>query len=229
MGSVALMRSWFPENISAVGGEIDALFYLILFITGAAAVLAHAILVVSLVRGRCREGRRAAYFTGERWRQAAWTLVPILIVLVLDLWIDFRGANVWAKVKAQAPPTELTIRVTAKQFNWEILYPGPDGKFGTEDDKTFDNELHVPVGKPVKVVLRSTDVIHSFFLPNLRLKQDVVPGREIEAWFEAEKAGKYEIPCAELCGFGHSGMKGWLYVHPPEEYERWVREQWPAS
>jgi cytochrome c oxidase subunit 2 len=72
-------------------------------------------------------------------------------------------------------------------------------------------------------------VIHSFFLPHLRLKQDAVPGREIEAWFEATKPGRYELPCAELCGFGHSGMKGWLTVHSPDEYQKWVKNQWPSS
>jgi cytochrome c oxidase subunit 2 len=79
------------------------------------------------------------------------------------------------------------------------------------------------------VVLKSKDVIHSFFLPNLRLKQDAVPGREIEAWFEATKPGRYELPCAELCGFGHSGMSGWLIVHTPAEYQKWVTEHWPQK
>jgi cytochrome c oxidase subunit 2 len=109
-----------------------------------------------------------------------------------------------------------------------VTYPGPDGKFGTEDDKTFDNEIHVPVGKPVALILKAQDVIHSLYMPNLRFKQDAVPGREISAWFEANKPGKYEMPCAELCGFGHSGMRGWLFVHTPEEYAKWVKQQWPS-
>ena len=87
----------------------------------------------------------------------------------------------------------------------------------------------MPVVKPVHVILKSKDVIHSFFLPNLRLKQDTVPGRDIVAWFEATKPGQYEMPCAELCGFGHSGMKGWLYVHTPEDYAKWAKEKWPSS
>ena len=116
--------------------------------------------------------------------------------------------------------------MTGKQFNWEVVYAGPDGKFDTADDRTFDNEIHVPVGKPVRLELRSKDVIHSFFLPNLRLKQDVVPGRVIDAWFEATKTGKYELPCAMLCGFGHSGMKGYLFVETPEAFDQWRSEQW---
>jgi cytochrome c oxidase subunit 2 len=163
---------------------------------------------------------------GERLREAVWLLVPVAVVLVLDLWLDFRGAPVWAKVKVEKPETELVIQVTGRQFNWEILYPGPDGRFGTPDDKQFLDELHVPVNRPVRVVLKSKDVVHSFFLPNFRVKQDAVPGRAIEGWFEATKAGTYELPCAMLCGFGHSGMKGYLHVHPPGEYEAWVREQW---
>jgi len=119
--------------------------------------------------------------------------------------------------------------VTAKQFNWEIVYPGPDGKFDTADDLQVDNELHVPVNRAVHVFLASKDVIHSFFLPQLRLKQDAVPGRVIQAWFQATKTGRYEIPCAELCGFGHSGMLGHLTVYSPEEYGKWVKEKWPSQ
>ncbi|MEE9171716.1 MAG: hypothetical protein V3U41_02260 [candidate division NC10 bacterium] len=126
-------------------------------------------------------------------------------------------------------PGDVRVHVTGKQFNWEILYPGPDGRFGTADDLQVDNELHVPVGKIVRVTLKSKDVIHSFFLPNLRLKQDTMPGREIEAWFEATKPGVYEIPCAELCGFGHSGMLGHLTVHSAEDYEKWVNRTWPSA
>ena len=122
------------------------------------------------------------------------------------------------------PPTDVIIQVTAKQFNWQVAYPGPDGKFGTEDDKKFLDEMHVPVNKPIRVILKSQDVIHSFFVPNFRIKQDAVPGREIMAWFDATKPGKYEWPCAELCGFGHSGMKGWVYVHTADDYAKWAAE-----
>jgi cytochrome c oxidase subunit 2 len=114
------------------------------------------------------------------------------------------------------------LQVTGKQFNWQVTYPGPDGRFGTPDDKTLLDEMHVPVGKPIRVNLRSQDVIHSFFVPNFRFKQDAVPGREIATWFEITKPGKYEAPCAELCGFGHSGMRGWVYVHTAEEYAKWA-------
>ena len=130
----------------------------------------------------------------------------------------------WANIKWRQPPSDFNVWLTAKQFNWEIAYAGPDGKLGTEDDVTMDNDLHVPVNKTVRISLRSKDVIHSFFVPNFRLKQDAVPGREIPVWFKAIKAGKYEAPCAELCGFGHSGMKGWVFVHEQAEYDAWATE-----
>jgi cytochrome c oxidase subunit 2 len=121
------------------------------------------------------------------------------------------------------------VEVSGKQFNWEMRYPGPDGMLGTEDDYKVDNQLHVPEDQVVHLKLMSQDVIHSFFMPALRFKQDTVPGREIMAWFEATQPGKYEIPCAELCGFGHSGMLGYLYVHTASEYEEWVKKTWPDN
>ena len=217
--------SWLPENVSTYGGEIDYLFYLIYYITGATFILVTVAMIAFLIMYRRREGRRAIYSHGNTTLEIIWTVVPAIILIVLS----FMSQATWAKIKAHVPPSDFKVRVTAKQFNWEILYPGPDGQFETADDLSLENQLHVPVGKVVQVVLASKDVIHSFFLPNLRLKQDTVPGREILAWFEATKPGKYEMPCAELCGFGHSGMKGWLYVHTPEDYAKWVKEQWPSS
>ena len=133
-----------------------------------------------------------------------------------------------ASLKSRQPATDFVIEITAKQFNWEVRYPGLDGKLNTEDDVLMDNDFHVPVDKTVRIHLKSRDVIHSFFVPQLRLKQGAVPGHDIPVWFKAIKPGKYEIPCAELCGFGHSGMKGYLFVHTPEEYQQWVKEKWPS-
>jgi len=219
------MLRWLPENVSTYGTEIDSLFYIIYYITGVTFVLVMAALVLFVIVYRDREGRRAIYTHGNPALEIAWTVVPAIILVVLS----FMSQASWGKIKAHLPPADVHVRVTAKQFNWEILYPGPDGTFGTQDDLRIDNELHVPVNKVVRVHLTSKDVIHSFFLPNLRLKQDAVPGREVLAWFEATKPGRYELPCAELCGFGHSGMLGHLTVHTPEEYEAWVKAQWPAS
>lgn len=219
------MMSWLPENVSTYGGDVDFLFHLIYYITGAIFLLVTVTMLAFLILYRRREGRRATYSHGNTTLEIIWTVTPAIILVVLS----FMSQASWARIKGHVPPADVQVQVTSKQFNWEMVYPGPDGKFGTADDLALENQLHVPVGKVVRVHLRSKDVIHSFFLPNLRLKQDTVPGREILAWFQATKPGKYEIPCAELCGFGHSGMKGWLYVHPADEYEKWVKEQWPAS
>lgn len=219
------MMRWLPENVSTFGGEIDSLFYLIYYITGAVFILVTVLMVLFLILYRHREGRRATYSHGNTALEITWTVIPAVILLVLA----FMSVSSWSKIRSHPPPSDFQVQVTAKQFNWEILYPGPDGTFGTEDDFKIDNEIHVPVNKVMHVILKSKDVIHSFFLPNLRLKQDAVPGRDILVWFEAIKPGKYELPCAELCGFGHSGMLGWLYVDTPEDYEKWVKESWPQS
>lgn len=223
------MSNWFPKNVSTFGGEIDSVFFLIFYIVGFWFLLTEGIILYCIIRYRRREGRRASFIQGEKLGEFAWILVPTVIVLVLDLGIDFAGGKVWAKVKGEPPPGDVQVQVTGKQFNWIITYPGPDGAFGTADDLTEENELHVPVGRVVRVVLKAEDVIHSFFVPALRLKQDSLPGREIPAWFEATEPGRYEIACAELCGFGHHTMRGFLFVHTAEEYAQWVAQHWPSK
>jgi cytochrome c oxidase subunit 2 len=218
------MMRWLPENISTYGAEIDWLFYLIYYITGVTFILVAGAMIIFLVAYRHREGRRATYTHGNATLEIVWTIVPALILVILT----FLSVPGWTRIKGRLPESDIHIRITAKQFNWEVTYPGPDGKFDTEDDQTFDNEIHVPVGKPVILHLTSRDVIHSVFIPQARFKQDVVPGRVIQQWVEVTKPGKYEIPCAELCGFGHSGMKGFLFVHTPEEYQQWLKEKWPS-
>ena len=219
------MQNWFPENVSTFGGDIDGIFRFIFYIVTVWFFITEGLIVYFIIRYRRKPGQKSVYVAGNTWTQLAWILVPMAIVVVLDFFIDIRSAEVWAKVKLQRPPTDFVVQGIGKQFNWQFVYPGPDGKFGTDDDITTDNELHIPVNKPIHVILMSKDVIHSFFLPNLRLKQDAMPGRQIPVWFEATKTGSYEIPCAELCGFGHSGMKGLLVVHTPEEYEKWRKEK----
>jgi cytochrome c oxidase subunit II len=214
------MLSWLPENVSTYGPSIDRLFYVIYYVTGATFFVVQGTLLTFLILYRHREGRRATYTHGNTTLEIAWTIAPAILLVILA----FVSRSVWAEIKQRVPPSDMLVQVTAKQFNWEIAYPGPDGKIGTEDDLTMDNDLHVPVGKTIRVQLKSRDVIHSFFVPSFRLKQDAVPGHEIPVWFKVTKPGKYEIPCAELCGFGHSGMRGWLYVHPLEEYEAWARD-----
>ena len=215
------MLQWLPEDVSTYGREIDSLFYLIYYITGVAFILVTVLMLLFVVMYRERnDGRRATYSHGNTTLEIIWTVIPAAIFIALS----FMSVSSWAKVKRHAPESDFEIAVAAKQFNWEVSYAGADAKLGTDDDVKFDNDIHVPVNKPSRGQLSSKGVIHSFFLPNLRLKQDAVPGRTILVWFEAIKPGKYELPCAELCGFGHSGMKGWLYVHTPEDYKKWADE-----
>ena len=211
---------WLPENVSTFGRDIDWLFHLIYAITAITGILVFVALIAFLVMYRDRPGRRARYTHGNTTLEIVWTVVPALILVVLT----FLSVPAWSKIKMSQPATDMVIEVNAKQFNWQVSYPGADGKFGTADDKQFLDEMHVPVNKPVRVILKSQDVIHSFFVPQFRIKQDAVPGRQIAAWFDATKPGKYEWPCAELCGFGHSGMKGWVYVHTADDYAKWAAE-----
>jgi cytochrome c oxidase subunit II len=220
-----MLNWWLPENVSTFGRDIDWLFHLIYFITAATGILVFVAMIAFLVMYRDRPGRQARYTHGNTTLEIVWTVVPALILVVLT----FLSVPTWAKIKMSQPPTDFVVEVTAKQFNWQVAYPGPDGKLGTEDDKHFLDEMHVPTNKPIRVILKSQDVIHSFFVPSFRIKQDAVPGHEIVAWFDATKPGKYEWPCAELCGFGHSGMKGWVYVHTPADYEKWAAENLKAE
>jgi cytochrome c oxidase subunit II len=215
------MLSWLPENVSTYGDQIDRLFYGIYYLTTATFFIVQITLLVFVFLYRDRPGRRATYTHGNTTLEIIWTAVPAVILAVLALV----SRSTWAEVKETQPPSDYQIRISGKQFNWEIAYPGADGQLGTADDVKMDNDFHVPVNKVVRVQLQSQDVIHSFFVPQFRLKQDAVPGRSIPVWFKATKAGKYEVPCAELCGFGHSGMRGFVYVDPPERYDAWAREK----
>jgi cytochrome c oxidase subunit II len=216
---------WLPENVSTFGRDIDWLFHLIYYITGITFILVFATMLAFIVMYRDRPGRKARYTHGNTTLEIVWTVVPALILVILTLL----SVPAWSRIKMSMPDTDFTVQVTAKQFNWQVVYPGADGKFGTADDKMLLDEMHVPINKPIRVILKSQDVIHSFFVPQFRIKQDAVPGHEIRAWFDATKPGKYEWPCAELCGFGHSGMRGWIYVHTPEEYQKWAAENLTAE
>jgi cytochrome c oxidase subunit 2 len=219
-----LMLRHLPEEVSTFAREIDTVFYVIYYITGFVFLLVTALLMLFLIRYRYKPGQRAVYSHGNTALELVWTAIPAAVFIILFLI----SQSTWARVKYREtmPRGDVEVRVTAKQFNWDFLYPGPDGKFDTEDDKAMSGELHVPVRKVVRITLQAEDVIHSFFVPVFRLKQDAVPGHTIPVWFQASKTGRFEIPCAELCGPGHSGMKAWLTVHADDEYQQWVQEQW---
>src|SRR3989442_1469330 len=199
------MHWWLPAKASTFTGPIDGLFLAILIITGIAFVLVEVGLIWFAVQYRQRPGRKAFYTHGTTRGGVIWTATPAVTMAALGLisnhyWVEIKGRN---SVPANAYP----IGIHAKQFEWQMTYPGADGKLGTADDFTIRNQLHVPVGRPIVVELSSEDVIHSFYVPQFRVRQDVVPGMDIKAWFQPTVAGTYEIGCSQLCGLGHYRMR----------------------
>jgi cytochrome c oxidase subunit II len=140
--------------------------------------------------------------------EITWSVIPFLIMLTFFWW----GARIYF-LNATPPPNSMDVYVVGKQWMWKLQYPGGQREI---------NELHVPIGRPVKLTLASEDVIHSFFIPALRVKHDVVPGHYDTMWFTASKPGRYHLFCAEYCGTEHSGMVGWVTVMNPADYENWL-------
>jgi cytochrome c oxidase subunit 2 len=217
------MGWWLPPAASTFAGPIDALFLVILIITGIALVLVEVGIVTFVIRYRARPGRKAFYTHGSTRAEIIWTAIPAVTMVALGLVSN----HYWVimKDKDSVPTDAYRIGVMGKQFEWQMTYPGADGKLGTDDDFTVRNQLHVTVNQPIAVELTAEDVIHSFFVPEFRVKQDAVPGMNIVAWFQATKTGEYEIGCAELCGMGHYRMRGRVFVHTPEEFTTWMAQQ----
>lgn len=221
------MLQWLPENVASYGGQIDAIMYVIYYVVGAWFLLAQGLLIYFVVRYWNRDDSDVdvPYVPANTWSVMAFVLVPAALVLACDLTIDFWQESAWAHIKEHRPEAQTRIKITGQQFSWKFLHAGPDGKLGTDDDISARNRLHVPVGSNVVFDLTSEDVIHSFWVPSLRLKQDAVPGRTIKGWFKANETGEYEIACAELCGVGHGVMKAKLIVHSEDDYKEWMQDE----
>jgi cytochrome c oxidase subunit 2 len=207
-----------PEEASTYAGRIDGIFRLILWITGIVFVAVETTLVVFLVKYRARDGRRATYTHGSNRLEVIWTIIPAIILVFLAVI----SQDTWAYIRNRFPEKGTMIDVTAEQFSWNIRYPGPDGKLNTADDVVTLNQMHFPVDQPAIISLHSKDVIHSFFLPEFRIKQDAVPGMTTRIWVQAKHTGHWEIGCAELCGLGHYRMKGYLTVDTPADFQKWL-------
>ena len=217
--------TWFlPHNgASTFAPQIDFLYDVILVITGIAFVLVESGLIWFSFKYRARPGRKAFYTHGNATAEVIWTAVPAVTVVALGVM----SAGLWNHIKGRnsVPANAIAYGVEAKQFEWNVTYAGADGQLGTADDFVVRNQLHVPVNKPILINLTSQDVIHSFFVPAFRLKQDAVPGMKIRVWFQATQAGTQELGCAELCGLGHYRMRAVVTVHTQEDYDKWLADQ----
>ncbi len=197
-----------PRSASTLSGEVDLLFYFLCAVTVVfGAGICIAILYLSV---RYRRGRNpvATVIEASTPLEIVWSVIPLGLTMIMFAW----GARLYFD-GATPPQGGLDVYVTGKQWMWKLQHP---------DGQAEINELHVPVDTPVNLTMISEDVIHSFFIPEFRMKRDVVPGRYSRAWFEATKTGEYRLLCAEYCGTEHSRMIGTVHVLELEAYERWL-------
>lgn len=214
---------WFLSNPSALGRQVDHLFLVILYITGAVFIGTQLALAWATWTGAARPGRKAVYSHGSKRLELVWTIIPAGILVFITLY----QLGPWAELKfASARPTVAPLaEVTGRQFQWTVRYAGPDGLLGTEDDLHAVNDLRTVRDEPAVILLKSEDVIHSFFLPQMRIKQDALPGLTTPVWFDVDRAGTYELVCAELCGWGHYKMRATLTVYDSRaDFDRWMDE-----
>lgn len=234
---------WFPPAISAFGAQIDAQFHRTLIITGIVFIAAQLGLALAIFNSRDR-GQKVSFFEGNSAMEFIWTLATITMFVGLGLY----GEHAWAEAHFQgAAPGALQLEVTGQQFAWNFRYAGPDGKFGgtkpelvsassgnplgldprdsASKDDVVSPVAYVPVGQEVELLIKTQDVTHSFYVRELRLKQDAVPGMIIHMHFNATVPGQYELACAELCGLGHYRMRSFVNVVSQEEYDKWMSDQ----
>jgi cytochrome c oxidase subunit 2 len=198
-----------PEGASSTSSEVDSLFYFLVAVSLFFSLVILVGLVFSAVRYRkdskaARQGAKNDYLPVE----LLWSGIPFVIAIAIFTW----SAKVFLDLRVP-PRNAMEVYVVGKQWMWKIQHPQGNREI---------NELHVPVNKPVKLIMTSQDVIHSFYVPAFRIKQDVLPGRYSTQWFTATKTGEFHLFCAEYCGTSHSGMKGKVVVMEQDEYEEWL-------
>jgi len=199
----------FPEQASTLAPRVDALLFFLLGVSVFFTVAIAGCLVVFAVRYRRRPGNEVAeQVHGSDRLEIAWSVIPLLLCLVMYVW----GAQLYFAA-ASPPPNALEVTSVGKQWMWKFQHLSGPREI---------NELHVPVGLPVKLLMTSQDVIHSLYVPAFRVKQDVLPGRYTQLWFQATRPGTYHLFCAEYCGTLHSGMIGQVVAMEPAEFQRWL-------
>jgi cytochrome c oxidase subunit II len=201
--------SLFPEQASTLAPQVDALFFFLCAITTFFVALIAGLIIVFMVRYRRADPNEVPPDVhGSMALELFWTAVPFGIVMVIFFW----GASLYATIR-RAPDDAMRINVVGKQWMWKMQH--------MEGRREID-ELHIPIGRPVQVMLTSEDVIHSFYVPAFRTKQDAVPGRYSTTWFEATVPGTYHLFCAEYCGTLHSGMIGRIVAMEPAAFQAWL-------
>jgi cytochrome c oxidase subunit 2 len=197
-----------PQQGSTGAYQVDALYIFLLAVCGSVTILIFVLIAFFAVKYRQKPGGRATQIEGSYALEATWTLIPFCIFMVMFVW----GASIYMN-EAQPPKNAMDVFVVGKQWMWKLQHP---------EGVREINQLHVPVGRDVRLTMISQDVIHSFFIPAFRIKQDVLPGRYTTLWFHPVKPGTYHLFCAEYCGTLHSGMIGQIVVMEPNEYAAWL-------
>jgi cytochrome c oxidase subunit II len=213
-----------PRDVSVEGGRIDSVLHQASLATGVLFALLFGVMLYSVLARRRTASQEAGNSTVASWRTLFFALGVFGLIDGTLFVTGLRDINdvFWDFNAVDAKPNVVRIEINAHQWAWDARYAGPDGKFGTRDDVISLDEVFVPKGAPVLVELASPDVIHSFFVPNLRVKRDAVPGRITALTFTPSVTGIYEIACAQLCGVNHYKMRGELRVLAPADYAAWV-------
>jgi cytochrome c oxidase subunit 2 len=203
----------FPEQASSIAGQIDTLYFVLIALALAFGVTIPIIILYFMVKyHRTTEADRSNLLINNLKIELAWAIGPLILALGIFFW----SANLYASVYGQEPPDAIEIYVVGKQWMWKVQHP---------QGRRENNTLHVPVGVPVRLIMTSQDVIHSFYVPAFRIKRDVLPGRYTTTWFEASNVGEYHLFCAEYCGTDHSRMRGRVIVMEVDAYQRWLRDE----
>jgi cytochrome c oxidase subunit II len=215
---------WFPKDISEHGRVIDQLFMFILWLTGILFIATECALFYFAWKYDSRSNPQPAKFShGSHTLEVVWTILPAVTLLFIAIY----QMNAWADAKMRKPDIPITAEITGRQFNWDVRYPGKDGALHTPDDIIrVDGQIHLPANEEILLLINSKDVLHSFFLPNLRMKQDVVPGMDQYMWFKARETAVVDIVCAELCGWGHYKMSGRATFEPREDFDKWLEQKY---
>lgn len=210
---------WLPEAASTIAGPIDSLFDAITVVIACGFAVVMVLLAWAVWRGARPAPLRARTTHGHVGLEIGWTAVVGAVLVAIAIG----QLPTWAALRdpAAMPPGGANAIVVAQQWSWRAVHPGADGALDSVDDVETASEVVLPAGEPVMLELRSRDVIHSFFVPALRIKQDVLPGRPAAVWFTIREPGTYELVCAELCGFGHYAMAGSVRALPRAEYDAW--------